>query len=177
MEYPLELQISVVRDVLVEDLTISDAAAKYKVSEASVRNWLKSEELTVSALLEADDARNLAKATPPAGLKTEEAVALYTLVINSGAHSPTMASHLCRLYGVSLDDIVEFGKSVGHSLETALNKSEQQNAILKQQVAALEKLPKEAAELKAQLRKAKALAAEKDEMINFLKKLRAAMKV
>ena len=61
MEYPLELQISVVRDVLVEDLTISDAAAKYEVSEASVRNWIQDKELTVSALLEADDARNLAK--------------------------------------------------------------------------------------------------------------------
>ena len=76
-----------------------------------------------------------------------------------------------------MDDIVEFGKSIGHSLEAALNKSEQQNAILKQQVAALEKLPKEVDDLKSELRKAKALIAEKEEMINFLKKLRAAFKV
>ena len=57
------------------------------------------------------------------------------------------------------------------------NKSEQQNAILKQQVAVLEKLPKEVDDLKSELRKAKALIAEKEEMINFLKKLRAAFKV
>ena len=176
MAYPIDLKLTVVRQVLLENVSVSDVAAKYGLSDACVRNWLKNEELTVSAMLEAEEARNLAQLTPPAGLSSGLAFKLYGLITDPTLDS-TSSSHICRHLGVSYDELIEFGKSMGHSLETALNKSEQQNATLKQQVAALEELPKEVDDLKSELRKAKALIAEKEEMINFLKKLRAALKV
>ena len=85
MAYPLDLKLTVVRHVLSENISVSDVAAKYGLSDACVRNWLKSEELTVSALLEADDARNLAKTTPPAGLK-QKRLLRYTLLLLMQRH-------------------------------------------------------------------------------------------
>ena len=176
MEYPLELQISVVRDVLVEDLTISDAAAKYEVSEVSVRQWVQDKDLSVYAYLEPDEVRTLVQLTPPGGLNPSTAFSVYTLAISTKISSAD-AFELCQQFGVSLDDIVAYGKSIVQTRTIALRNKEQKAAALRKRAAELERLNQEAAELKAQLSEAKALAAEKDEMINFLKKLRSAMKV
>lgn len=176
MEYPLELQISVVRDVLVEDITISDAAAKYEVKEEAVRQWIQDKDLSVYAYLEPDEVRTLVQLTPPGGLNPSTAFSVYTLAISPKISSAD-ASELCQQFGVTLDDLVAYGKNIEQIRTTALRNKEQKAAALRKRAAELERLNQEAAELKAQLSEAKALAAEKDEMINFLKKLRAAMKV
>ena len=121
MEYPLELQISVVRDVLVEDLTISAAAAKYEVSEASVRQWIQDKDLSVYAYLEPDEVRTLVQLTPPGGLNPSTAFSVYTLAISPKISSAD-ASELCQQFGVTLDDIVAYGKNIVECSSNSLGK-------------------------------------------------------